>query len=318
MILGLSRSAAMRRLIILIAISAAVLGAALPRGRARAFQHSAPGPNDAPLTEAERRALIDRLFANHSSDDGALALFQRTEHRQIRKHLSDSNPSEDKTSRVVPTGINYWRVLVEDHGHPLPAADYQAQMVNLEHTLELINDPANSEMRRARDKFSARMKSRSDLIAAVRDAFIFTWLGRETRNGRTLAKFRLDPNPKYKPPSLETELYVHSTATIWVDEASAHVARIEAELTSDFAVGGGVLGKVYRGSHMTLDQTEVAPGVWLPSLYQYDFTGRKFLFGFEIHERTEASHYERVGPPSEALAFIRRELSPTLAPRVQQ
>jgi len=173
-------------------------------------------------------------------------------------------------------------------------------------------------MRRARERFNARLKNRAGLISAMRDAFFFNWLGRETRDGRTLLKLRLEPNPNYKPASRETELFLHASATVWADEATAHVVRMEAELTSDFAVGGGLLGKVYRGSRMTLEQTEVAPGVWMPAVYQYDFSGRKFFFGFEIHERTEANRYERVGPPSEALALVRRELSASPTPHVQQ
>jgi hypothetical protein len=265
--------------------------------------------------------LIDRLFANQHSDDSALVLFQRFEHLQVRDHGSDVTPSEEKIFRVVPNGTGFWRVLIEDHGHPLSTSEVRSQLTNLEHFLELINDPANSDMRRARDKFSVRMKSRSDLISAVRDAYVWSWIGRETRNGRALAKFHLEPNPKYKPVSRETEIFQHSTATIWVDETAAQAVRIEAELTSDFSVGAGVLGKVYRGSRMSLEQSEIAPGIWLPLFYQYDFTGRKFLFGFESHERSESSRYERIGPPNEALAFIRRELAapaPSAPPRSQQ
>jgi hypothetical protein len=310
----------MRRLLLLIAFSAALLAADFPHGYAMAAQQPTPRPGDTP-GEAERRTLIDRLFANQHADDFALTIFQRFEHQQVRERGSDTTPSEDKTFRVVPNGTGFWRVLVEDHGRPLPATDVRAQMTNLEHFLVLINDPANSDMRRARDKFNARMKSRSDLISAVHDAYVWTWIGREMRNGRTVAKFHLEPNPNYKPVSRETEIFLHSTATVWVDEAAAQAVRVEAELTSDFSVGAGVLGKVYRGSRMSLEQSEVAPGVWLPLFYQYDFTGRKFLFGFESHERNEASHYERIGPPSEALAFIRRELTasaPSTPPRAQQ
>ena len=311
----------MRRLILPLAFSAAVLVADLPHGNRVEAQQTASGLSAAPPTEGERRELIDRLFANQHSDEVALVLFQRFEHLQIRDHGSDATPSEEKTFRVVPNGTGFWRVLVADHGHPLSASDVRSQLTNLEHFLELINDPANSDMRRARDKFSARMKSRSDLISAVRDAYVWTWIGRETRNGRVLAKFHLEPNPKYKPVSRETEIFLHSTATIWVDEVAAQAARIEAELTSDFSVGAGVLGKVYRGSRMSLEQSEVAPGIWLPLFYQYDFTGRKFLFGFESHERDESSRYERIGTPSEALAFIRRELATpasSVPPRSQQ
>ena len=58
-----------------------------------------------------------------------------------------------------------------------------------------------------------------------------------------------------------------------------------------------------------MDQTEVAPGVWLPVLYDYNFEGRKFFFGIGVHERTTVSQYKRIGPPKEALAVIRAELS---------
>ena len=49
--------------------------------------------------------------------------------------------------------------------------------------------------------------------------------------------------------------------------------------------------------------------MWLPTRYEYDFAGRKFLFQFQEHESTEASHYHRVGPPKDALAAIRNELA---------
>jgi hypothetical protein len=58
-----------------------------------------------------------------------------------------------------------------------------------------------------------------------------------------------------------------------------------------------------------MEQSEVAPGVWLPTLYTYDVDGRKFLFGFSIHERTEASRYRRVGPPAQEIEVIRAELN---------
>ena len=54
---------------------------------------------------------------------------------------------------------------------------------------------------------------------------------------------------------------------------------------------------------------KVAEGVWLPTRMQYDFKGRKFVFGFELHEAVEASHYRHIGGPRLALAAIRRELN---------
>ncbi|MFZ0818852.1 MAG: hypothetical protein WAM91_02200 [Candidatus Acidiferrales bacterium] len=313
----------MRRFFLLIAIAAIVLAAGLTRGRALAAQRFAPGSapaqNDAPPTDAQLRALIDRVLANQHADDDALPVFERVEHRQVREHASDPSLAEDKTYRVIPIGTGTgWRVLTEDHGHSVSSADYQAAMVSVERALEIVTDPANMNSKRDIEKFRRRLKDRADLLTSAREGFTFSWLGRETHAGRILEKFRMEPNPNFKPYSRETEVFLHASATLWVDEATSHVARIDAELTSDYGIGGGIIGKVYRGSHMTIEQTEVAPGVWLPSVYEYNLTGRKFVFGSEFHERTDASHYERIGPPSEALARIRRELSPALAPRAQQ
>ena len=69
-----------------------------------------------------------------------------------------------------------------------------------------------------------------------------------------------------------------------------------------------MLGKVYRGGRFVMEQAEVTGGIWLPSRYQFDFEGRKFLFGFDLHETTTVSQYRRIGPPQLALVAVRREL----------
>ena len=53
----------------------------------------------------------------------------------------------------------------------------------------------------------------------------------------------------------------------------------------------------------------MAPDIWLPTLYNYEVDGRKFLFAFSIHERTEVTRYRRVGPPAQAIEIVRNELN---------
>jgi hypothetical protein len=135
------------------------------------------------------------------------------------------------------------------------------------------------------------------------------WLGREPRNGRTLAKLLLEPNPEFKPPNRAAAVFQHARAIVWVDEQAAQLVRAEAELFKDISFGGGILGKVYQGGTFTFEQTPVAPGVWLPALFETDFRGRKFLFGFSVHERIEIREYRRIGPPAEALSTLQQELA---------
>jgi hypothetical protein len=94
-----------------------------------------------------------------------------------------------------------------------------------------------------------------------------------------------------------------------VDENSAQLVKLDAVLVTDISFIAGIAGKVYKDGRAIIEQSEVEPGIWLPTLYQYDFTLRKFLFNSEIHERVEASQYKRIGTPAQALKTIRREIS---------
>ncbi len=264
--------------------------------------------DDREPSREQLRALLERVIANQHRDDAALEEYERIEHRQVRQHEKDTALSEDKTFRVIPAGTGIARILIEENGRPVDSAVYRKQLQNLEQALVAVVNP-QPRQKQAEEKYARRTRERREMVDAARDAFRYTWLGRETRNGRTLAKLRLDPNPEFKPTSRNTNFFANIRATVWVDEAAEQVVRIEAEIFRDIYFGGGLLGKVYRGGRFVMEQAEVAPGIWLPTLYDYNFAGRKFLFSMEVHERTEVSRYRRIGPPKEALVAIRRELA---------
>jgi hypothetical protein len=268
---------------------------------------SARADDPAPSPE-QIRALVARVIAKQHRDDAAIEQYERIERRQTRKSEHDTALAEDKTFRVVPTGTGTVRVQTEERGQPVDAELYRRQLRALEQALVWALNPIESKQKQRVDKAARRSHERAEMVDAVGDAFLFTWLGRETRNGRTLVRLQLGPNPAFKPASRNTSLFSAVHATVWVDEAAAQMVRVEAELIRDVSFGGGIFGKAYRGSRFALEQAEVAPGIWLPTRYDYNFTGRKFLFGFETHELTEVSHYRRIGPPSQALLAIRREL----------
>ncbi|MBI3484433.1 MAG: hypothetical protein HY012_04690 [Acidobacteria bacterium] len=262
-----------------------------------------------PLSPDEIRALVDRAISNQHRNDDILAEYERREHRQARKDESDTLLSEDKTFRVVPTGTGTLRLLVEQDGRPVSPDLYRRQLRDLEQALAWALVPAENKQKRRVEKFDKRSRERAEMVDAIRDAFLFTWQGRESSNGRSLVRLLFEPNPVFKPRSRNTEMFRHARAVVWIDEAAAQLVRIEAGIATDISIGGGILGKIYRGGRFVLEQSQVAEGVWFPVRYEYNFAGRKFLFGFELHEVTLASAYRRIGPPKEALAVVRHELS---------
>jgi len=260
-------------------------------------------------SDEELRARAEKLLAHQHSDDEALELYERVERHIDRTGGTDPRTLEDRTYRIVPTGGGNTKIIVRDQGIPSDPAVYNQQLQTLAALLQTMADPNNPKAKAAYAKRDKRQRERAQFLDAMNDAFLPKWIGSETRNGRACDVIELNPNPNFHPRSMFQDALSHVTAKIWVDHDSNQLARGEAHVTSDISFGAGILGKLYRGGVVSMDQAEVAPGIWLPTRYQYDFSGRKFLFAFQQHQVIEVVRYRRVGPPKEALLLVQGELA---------
>lgn len=258
-------------------------------------------------SEAERRALIDRTAENQKRNDAALDLYERIERVERRKTASDEQPAGVRVLRVVPAGTGTDRIPLGPEGKPAEGAAYRQELEKLVRLLEWAAQDGRTQ-RDAYQKVAKKKKERGELVDATRTAFLYTWVADEPRGERVLSKYRMGPNPAFRPTSRATSFFPKVRGFVWIDESDAQVARIEAAVIEDISIGV-FLAKVYKGSRFVQEQYEVAPGVWLPSYTQYDFDGRKFFSSVGIHERTFYSQYRRIGPPKEALPLILAELN---------
>jgi hypothetical protein len=274
------------------------------RARNRPQVAASQGP-----TDAEIRARAQRLIDNQHRNDDALEQYERIE-RHVDQTAGDTpRVLEDRLYRVVPTGTGTMKLLLKDNGKPVEPADYHKQLIAWRDLLEIMLKPEDPRTKSAYEKWQKKKQERKELVDAARDAFLTKWLGQETRNGRLYDVFQVDPNPDFHPHSIAQDVLTRVAAKIWVDRATDQLVRGEAHIIRDLSFGGGILGKLYRGGVFSLDQAEVAPAVWLPTRYQYDFTARKFLFTFEEHQYIEVSDYHRDGSPKQALALVQNELA---------
>jgi len=263
-------------------------------------------PDSAPATNPPKPELFNHIIANQKKGESALDLYERIERVETRKNPSDPVPASVKIARVIPSGTGMFRILVGDDGKPGDFAGYRADLEKLARSLALLVNDAGTQ-REGLEKYAKKKKDRNDLIDATHNAFLFTFLAKEPRNDRTLSKYKMEPNPAFKPTSRLTAIFPKVRGFLWIDEASCELARIEGEVTEDISVGL-FLGKIYKGSHFMQERYEFQPGLWLTSFSQYDFDGRKLFSSFSIHERTFYSNYRYIGPPKEALTAIRLEL----------
>ena len=260
------------------------------------------------------RALTARAIENQHRDDQALEQFERIE-RTVSHKGENSEITTDVTQRIIPSPAGNIKLKTVENGAPVSSDAYLEELKFAVNALGLALNP-DEHYKEGQAKYERRRHDRGELVDEAAKAFRVTWAGRETRAGatgahtqRTLTKFFLDPNPEFKPVNRFATIFQHVHAAIWVDEAEGQFARLEANIESDITFGGGVAGKVYHGGHVVMEQEQVEPGVWLPTLFTYDVDGRKFLFSFNVHESTEITRYRRIGPPQQALETVRNELN---------
>jgi hypothetical protein len=267
-----------------------------------------PNPSD----DQWSHSLFDRVIENQKKNDAAMDVYERIERVESHKTTSDHQTTETKVARVVPAGTGAAHLPMGPDGQATDAAAYRTELEKLEKSLVWAAETGRAQ-HEAYEKIAKKRKEREELIGAAKTAFIFTFVAREPRSGRSLLKYRMDPNPAFKPTSRSTSVYTRVRGVVWIDEASGELARIEGEVTDDISLGL-FLAKVYKGSHFMQERYEMVPGLWLPTFSQYDFDGRKFLSSFSIHERTFYSNYRLVGTPKEALELVRAELKQVRAP----
>jgi hypothetical protein len=261
---------------------------------------NAPGWS-APATPAQIQGLVTRVIENQHRDDEALQQYERKE--RIVSRRGKASASNERTTEVVSAGDRIIRVELERDGQTANAdvIGQRWQQAIEELTREAKTDDADVDQNGVPE--GRLRRERYEMVEAIGRAFCFHWIGRVNQDGHIF-----EPDPTFKSSKLFAMVYAHTVGTVWVDEASSQVVRLEVSLKDDLSLAEGLIVKVYRGAHATLQQDEVATGIWEPTHYSYDFEGRKLVLGtLSGHERMDASDYRRLGSPGEILATIRGE-----------
>lgn len=260
-------------------------------------------------TDAELRARGAKLLANQHKNDDALDQYERVEHEIDTTGGANPRPLVDKKTKLEPNGAGTTKLLLEEGGRQVTPDEYRRELQTWLGVLQFMVNPNDPRMKSATAKFLRVRQTRGQLVDAMLTAFTRKWLGREIRGGHDCDVIQLTPDPNFHPHSIGEDALTHATAKIWVDHDEDQLVRAEAQITRDVWFGGGFLGKLYKGGKFVMEQTEVSPGVWLPSHYQFDYSGREFLFSLEKHESIEATNYRYIGTAKDALAVAQGELA---------
>ena len=181
-------------------------------------------------------------------------------------HVKSENV--DITRTIVVHGAPF-NQLVEHNGHP-PSAEEQSRsgqdFENLEH-----ETPKEQTVRLAGEKES------SSFLREVVNAFDFHLIGEETVEGRPAYVFHVTQHPGYHGHGKYGKMLSKVEGKLWVDKQDFSWIKVDGQVTQAFSMGLFV-ARVQRGSHVTLEQTRVSDGVWMPKRIEVRASARILFF----------------------------------------
>lgn len=246
-----------------------VCGACL--GSLSAAQSAAPLP---PLVE---RALAAELSA--AQDDA----------HPMRYQLRKSSARLTTTKDMIESGEGQVALLVAVNDRPLSDADQRKESARLD---ELLADPSKQHRKKQQqaDDTARALK----VLRALPEAFVYQEAGTVSAGSVTAQRFVFNPKRGYSAPDLETHVLTAMDGEIWIDPVHGRVLRLQAKLHQDVDFGWGVLGRLYKGGWITIDQADVNDGAWRIVKFQMSMSARILLRTRSFGTVEEESHFSRV------------------------
>jgi hypothetical protein len=226
--------------------------------------------------------LVQRALANE------LSAAQNREH-PMRYRLRKWSPRLTTTKEMVETRDGTIAMLLAVNDRPLDTAQRENEDARLRDLL------ANPGKQRHRQQAQMQDTARAlKVLRALPTAFTYQYAGEVSSGSSTLERFAFAPNSNFTPPSLETQALTALVGEIWIDPVHLRVVRLDARLRDDVDFGWGILGRLYRGGWISIEQADVGGGVWRVVRFQMKMSARVVIRTRTFETTEEESDYAPV------------------------
>ena len=223
---------------------------------------------------AQDPGLVQRALANEvrAANDAQ---------HPMRYHLRKSSPRLTTTKEICETADGAVARLIAMNDAPLSPSDEEREEARLD---QLLKDPGKQRHRKqSQDQDTARALK---ILRSLPNAFVYEYAGTGQVAAGAVAKFRFKPNPKFDPPDLETQILKQMTGELWVDPRQKRVTRLDGRLQQDVDIGWGILGRLYKGGTIVIEQADVGENQWRIVHFDMKMSAR-VLFRTKVFDTAE-------------------------------
>lgn len=199
----------------------------------------------------------------------------------MRYRLRKSSPRLTTTKEICETKDGAVARLIAINDGPLSVADEQREQARLE---QLLSDPGKQRHRKqSQDDDTAKALK---VLRSLPTAFIYEHVGSGQGSTGAVEKFSFRPNPKFDPPDLETQVLTRMSGELWIDSSQERVARLQGRLQEDIDFGWGILGRLYKGGSILIEQSDVGEHQWRVVHFDMKMSAR-VVFKTKVFDTTE-------------------------------
>lgn len=183
---------------------------------------------------------------------------QRQEFREYTKDGTLGARRSEAKEIVIVAGRPFQRLIARDD-QPLADKETRREQQKFDREVagwqrESVADRAKAEKERVEDR---------KFIREAPDAFVFHLLGVENASGQPAWVIQAEPKPGYRPVEARARLFTKVRAKIWIEQATYHWVKMDAEALDTLTFGLGLL-RVAPGGTLHFEQVRVNDEIWLP------------------------------------------------------
>ena len=187
------------------------------------------------------------------------------EHREQREEdgAGRAKKTESTTFDVTVLEGSPYRRLIARNDKPLSAKEQQLEEAKLLKSIVERRRETKEQREQRIAEWERKQQKQREPIKELVDAFTFTMAGEEAINGSEAWVIDAMPKPGYHPRTQATAFFPKVKLRIWVEKSGYHWVKLDME-SLDTITFGGILFRMAKGSHLTVENTRVNNEVWLP------------------------------------------------------
>jgi hypothetical protein len=226
-------------------------------------------------------ALVTRAVHNELASDSK---------HPYRYTLHKVDDGKITTKEIIETKDGDVARLIAFDDKPLSS---DADAAEIERLNTLLNNPDIQEHRRKREQ--ADSDRANEMIRLLPTAFIYTFEGMVDGPSGPCYRLAMKPNPSFNPPDREAEVYHGMAGELWIDQKQERMVKLDVHLIADVDFGWGIVGRLYKGGTILVEQKDVGDGHWEQYLLRLNLQGKILMIKSLIIDTTEEeSNYSPV------------------------